>query len=163
MVLDTTSGVPTRNRESFNTFILSKIDTSLRPWTKKETFLPPHNLDHTSQNNLAVITEIMTELGISPNSLISATQNTTDNSINTFNQVSHVRQLLCCSHANELVSMHSVEDDVSLNDVFIAIRKVMVRAKGNKSSKRRKLLSDKCTQAGILFRSIYLPCATRWG
>jgi hypothetical protein len=39
----------------------------------------------------------------------------------------------------------------------------MVRAKGSKSSKRRKVLSDKCTEAGILFGSIYLPCATRWG
>ena len=55
------------NGESFTTFTLSKSATSFRPWTvKKEKFLTPHNLDHTSQNNLEVITEIMTELGISP-------------------------------------------------------------------------------------------------
>ena len=41
--------------------------------------------------------------------------------------MSHVGQLLCCSHVNELVSMHSVEDDANLNDALIAIRKVMVR------------------------------------
>jgi hypothetical protein len=104
-----------RNGESFTTFTLSKIDTSFRPWTvKKEKFLAPHNLDHTSENNLEVITEIMTELGISTNSLISATQDTTGYSINIFNEVPHVGQLLCCSHVNELVSMHSVEDDATL-------------------------------------------------
>jgi hypothetical protein len=105
----------------------------------------------------------LSELGLSSDFIIAATQDTTGNSINTFNEVDHVAQLLCCSHTNELVSEHSVKGDIILDNAFSAVKKLMVRAKGNKSSKRRRLLIDKCAEAGISFKSIYLPSPTRWG
>lgn len=91
------------------------------------------------------------------------TQDTTGNSINVFDSVPFVAQLPCAAHTNELIVFHGVDDNPILLDATNSIKKLMVRAKGNCSSKRRNLLVKKCEEASVKFRNIYLPGPTRWG
>jgi hypothetical protein len=70
---------------------------------------------------------------------------------------------LCCSHTVELSCKHAVENCYQLNAEIENILKVLVRARGNKSSKRRKILEKRCKEAEIGFLAIFLSGATRWG
>jgi hypothetical protein len=66
------------NGQSFTTCKLSKVNVSTNPWTlQRVRFLRHHSLDHTSANNLKVINGILSELGLSSDFIIAATQDTT--------------------------------------------------------------------------------------
>ena len=149
------------NGQSFTTCTISKVNMSTNPRiSQRLRFLRHHSLDHTLANNLEVINGILSELGLSSDFIIAATQEKTGYSINTIDLVAFVAQLLCCSHTHELVSEHSVKGNIILDKAFSAVKKSMVRAKGNKSSKLHRLLIDKCAEAGISYKTIYLPSPT---
>lgn len=149
---------------SFTTMCVTHINNDCRPWKLvRVQFLWPHDSDHTSENNLANCVEVLASVGLTVRSILMSCQDTTGNSINTFDSVDHLGQLLCCSHTDELVSKHAVEDCEDLSRALDNIRKLLARARGNKSSKRRRLLISKCEEAGINAMKIVLPVAVRWG
>ena len=153
-----------RNGDSFTAATLTYIDKSAIFWElRRVRILFPHDMDHSAENNLIQCQSIAASVGISFNNFLAVVQDTTGNSINTFNPVDNVSQLLCCAHTNELICSHSVSGCPELNFGIDAIKKLLVRAKGSKSSKRRRILKSKCEEAFIPCITVYLPNTTRWG
>ena len=154
-----------RNGQAFMAATLSVVNTALKPWKMESVrVLTEHEfIQHSAENNLNVCLRIINDLGISTNNILATISDTTGNAINTFNTVPSVGQLLCSSHTNELICKHAVSDYETLNNAIDSIKKLMVRAKGNKSSKRRDTLQQKCDDASINFCAVYLPAETRWG
>ena len=131
-----------RNGQSFVVGTVTYINTITSPWTLERVMsLTPHKLpDHATKSNLEVCMAQLKELGIGPENLVTTCSDTTGNAVNVFDTVPFVGQLLCCSHTIELILFHGVKNDFNLSQGFDYIHKTLVRAKGQKRSKRQILL-----------------------
>ncbi len=143
--------------ESFCTAYITYIDRKASLWKFfRIQILWPHEEDHTSGNNLEVCFQIFAEYGIQKTNILLATQDTTASSRNTFSPVDFVLQLLFSSHTNELICKHAVENVHALNQAIDLIQRLLTRAWGNKSSKRRRFLLEKCAEASKKYSTVVM-------
>lgn len=120
-------------------------------------FMP---VPHSAANVLIKIKDLLATWGLIVEVFICATQDTTGASINVFDAVASIEQLLCMGHTNQLVMKHSITDVPAIKNVFQSMSAGNAKLKGK--PKRLEALTVAGQSLNIVPKPPMLNAETRW-
>lgn len=147
---------------SFLGFTLHVMDVTCKPWKISVTTLAcaHHPSPHTAICNLDRAKQILSDWNLDVSILQAPTQDTTGNSIATFQSVETTEIMPCCAHTSQLFIQHSCDDVPLIKETFDSMNTCATRFRGY--PKRVQELFRLCRQENIKERRPRKICAVRW-
>ena len=147
---------------SFLGFNLHVMDVTCKPWKISVTTLAcaHHPSPHTAIRNLDRAKQILTDWDLDVSILQAATQDTTGNSIATFQSVDTTEIMPCCAHTSQLFIQHSCDDVPLIKETFDSMNICATKFRGY--PKRVQELFRICRELNIKELMPRKICAVRW-